>query len=80
MPSSKICDLEDLTLWNEFLQSAKKIRRSYVANGLEAIVVGNVNMWAEVMGGESQTDNQALVTKNLLLVSKNRVGKLGVES
>lgn len=79
MSFCSICDLEYLTFWNEFLQSAKKIRRSYVTNCLESIVIGNVNMRAEIMGGKAQADNQALVSKNLLFVSENGVGKLGVE-
>jgi hypothetical protein len=74
-----ICALLGLTLRNEFLQSAKKIRRSNVANRLKSIIVGNVNMRAEIMGSKAQTDDQAFVSKNLLFISKNGVGELRVK-
>lgn len=67
------------TFRNEWLQSAKKICRSYLANRLESIVVGNVNMRPEVMSGKAQPDNQALVSEDLLFISENGVGELRVE-
>lgn len=37
-------------------------------------------MRAQVMGCKSQTDNQPSVAENLLLVAKDRIGKLRVKA
>lgn len=37
-------------------------------------------MRAKIVSREAQPDNQALVTKNLLLIAKNRIGKLRMKA
>lgn len=68
-----------LTFLNKGFQSIEKINSSCVTDGLELLVVRNMNMRAQIMGGEAQADNQAPVAEYLLIVAKDRIGKLGVE-
>lgn len=77
--ASTNCRILEPTFLHKWLQSAKKICRSYLTNRLESIIVGNVNVRPEVMSGKAQADNQALVSENLLFISKNGVGELRVK-
>lgn len=77
--ASTNCRTLEPTFLHKWLQRAKKICRSYLTNCLEPIVIGNVNVRPEVMSGKAQADNQALVSKNLLFISKNGVGELRVK-
>lgn len=69
----------ELTLLDKRFQSIEKIDSSCVTDRLELLVVRDVNMRAQIMGRKAQTDNQASVAEDLLIVAKNRIGKLGVE-
>lgn len=66
-------------MWNEILQGTEKIHRSSVTNRLESILVRNVDMGAEIVGGEAQSDDQAFVSKYLLIITKDGIGELRVE-
>lgn len=61
-------------------QGLEKIDRRSVAHGLELVVVRDVDVRAEVMGREAEADDQALVAKDLFLVTEYWVCELRVEA
>lgn len=67
------------TLLDERFQSIEQVDSSCVTDRLELLIVGNVNMRAQIMSRKAQPDNQASVTENLLIVAKYRIGELGVK-
>lgn len=46
-----------LTLRHEWLQRSEEIHCRCVANRLESIVIGNVDMRTKIVGSEAQTDD-----------------------
>lgn len=73
------CRKLKLTLLDKRFQSIEEIDSGCVTDWLELLIVGNVNMRAQIMSRKAQTDNQASVTEDLLIVAKDRIGKLGVK-
>lgn len=73
------CRKLKLTLLDKRFQSIEEIDSSCVTDWLELLIVGNVNMRAQIMSRKAQTDNQAFVTEDLLIVAKDRIGELGVK-
>lgn len=69
-----------LTFGNPWLERFQKIDRRSIPDGFELLVVRDMNVRAQVMGGKSQTDNQPSVAENLLLITENRIGKLRMKA